>query len=113
MRSAKLLRRLGKVMLALGLFLVAFMGIVTAYLAPTLLHPGVTEKGSTFTGTEEQGRLALALFGIVMLFGINAMTAGILQIRSGQRNTITLYVGIVLLVTLLMVGWNLSKSFSG
>lgn len=105
-------RWVGWVVMSLGLFLVALPGVLCFYLAPSLLHPGSAEYGPVFNGTTEQGKLAIGLFGVLILFGINAAIAGVLQIRTGRRNTWTLVLGAVLLAAVMAVGGALSKSLS-
>ena len=59
-------------MLACGLFLIGLMGVIAVNIAPQMLHPGQDIGGSTWTGTAEQGRMALTLFSMVIAFGLVA-----------------------------------------
>lgn len=70
--SVKQVRRLGWVQLILGLFIVGLMGTITFALAPSLLHPGVPERGEWFTGTAEQGLSTVGLFGLLALMATSA-----------------------------------------
>src|ERR1039457_229258 len=103
------MRRLGWIIASLGLFLVALPGFLAVYLAPSLLHSRSAEYQPIFNGTPEEGKLALALFGALLLFGLNATVAGIFQIRTGRRNTWFLVLGAVLFVVVLVVGGALYK----
>jgi len=110
--SARQIRRLGWVLLVIGLFLLGLMGTITLYLAPSLLQPErQVLGGSRFTGTAQQGISALMLFGAVMLFGLTACINGLWQIKTGQRNRWLLYavaaVGLILLGTF----WSVYTTF--
>ena len=75
--SSRPLRRLGWVLLATGILLTGMMGYLVTTLAPSLTHPGqAMAGGSRFTGTAEQGALALKLFWTVVVFGLFAMVNG-------------------------------------
>lgn len=76
----------GWLLLALGLFLVAFMGIVAMNIAPQMLRPGEEIDGSTFTGTREQARSIFALFAAVIAFGATSIAYGIYIIVTGRQN---------------------------
>jgi len=108
-----MIRRLGWVLLAIGLFLVGLMGTITYHVAPTMLHPGVLIDGSKFTGTVEQGMLALRLFGIVIAFGFASGVMGLSQIRTGRRNKWMLYCLIGLLVLVLLTAGQLMQALGG
>jgi hypothetical protein len=111
MRPAKQMRRLGWILASLGLFLVALPGVLIVYLAPSLLHPRAAEYQPVFNGTAEQGRLALELFGALILFGLNATVGGIFQIKTGRRNIWIFILGAALLAVLLGVGVAFSKAY--
>jgi len=101
--STKRVRRLGWVQLFVGLFLVMFMGIITFNLAPSMLEPGVPDtSGSRFTGTREQARIVLGLFGVIIVFGLTSMAGGLWQITFGTRNKWILYFGVVLFLLLIL-----------
>src|SRR5262249_16334980 len=85
-RKAQRIRRLGGVLIVLGLLLVGMMGTITIMLAPMMLSPGRQKKGSTFTGTPEQGIMILSLFGVLIVFGLVAMLSGIFQMMTGRRS---------------------------
>ena len=104
-------RVLGWLFMSLGLLPVLIAGGLAIFLGPSLLHPGATDHGPEFNGTAEQGKLALMLFGVLFLFGLNAMIAGILQIKTGRINVVTMILGAVLFVALLIVGQQASKAF--
>ena len=109
---ARQIRRLGWVLLVIGLFLLALMGTIAFYLAPSLLQPGrQTVGGSRFTGTAQQGMSALMLFGAVMLFGLTTIINGLWQIRTGQRNQWLLYAVAAAGLLLLGTVWSVYATF--
>jgi MFS family permease len=110
--SARRIRRLGWMLLFIGLFLMGLMGTITLYLAPSMLQPGrQVYGGSRFTGTAQQGISALMLFGTVILFGLTAFINGLWQVRTGRRNKWLLYA--VAAVGLLLLGtfWSVYSTF--
>jgi len=101
--STKQVRQLGWVQVIIGLFLVVFMGIITFNLAPSMLEPGVPDtSGSRFTGTREQARIVLGLFGVIIVFGLTSIAGGLWQITFGTRNKWILYFGVVLFLLLML-----------
>jgi hypothetical protein len=85
-RRAQRIRRLGFVLVAIGFLLVAMMGTITVALAPMMLSAGRETTGAKFTGTPEQGLMILGLFGLVIVFGVAAILAGIFQVATGRRS---------------------------
>jgi MFS family permease len=106
MRTPKMVKRYGWVLLGLGLFLVGMMAFLYLNLAPMMLHPGdETSSGSSFTGTADQGRMILALFGLIFAFGLASMFNGIWQIRTGQRNLLIMWIVLGLAAVLGVFAW--------
>jgi hypothetical protein len=85
-RRARRIRRLGFALVAIGFFLVAMMGIITIMLAPMMLSAGQESGGTRFSGTPEQGMMILGLFGLVIVFGVAAILAGVFQLATGRRS---------------------------
>ena len=111
MRTPKMVRRLGWFLLLVGLFLVVLIGTVTWNLAPALMHPYAPD--SNFTGTAEQARLILRLFGVVILFGLGTMVNGTYQIVTGQRSRIITFVTLGLAAVLFIVAWSTNRGLGG
>ncbi len=106
MRTPRDVRRVGWLLVGLGLFLVVMMGVVTINMAPLLLYPGQEMPGgSSFTGNAEQARMILTLLIAVIVFGVGTTINGVVQVRTGQRNRI-LTVG-TLLLALFLIGYAL------
>ena len=111
LRSASQVRVLGWVQAILGLFLITVMGIITFNLWPSLMYPGEMVAGhSRFTGTPDQARLVLALFGTVILFGIVSLTGGVIQIATSRRSRVILILTLVLVIPLVALGIAVSRS---
>lgn len=93
--NPRTIRRLGWLLLVIGLFLVGLMGTITWRMYPSMSHPGIPDaSGSTWTGTAAQGHDALQLFGLVIAFGVVSILNGVWQIATGRRNL--LFVGLTL-----------------
>ena len=99
--SERTVRRLGWVLLIIGIFLVGLMGTITWHLYPSMTHPRVADaSGSTFTGTADEARDALRIFGLVIAFGLLSIVNGLWQIVTGRRNIIV--VGVTLATAALL-----------
>lgn len=114
LRTAKQVRRLGWMQLLIGLFLVGLMGTITYNLAPSLL-PSATETrgGARFTGTPEQAQMILALFGLVITFGLGSILSGLWQIKTGRRNKWLFIIMLALFVVLIFFSWFLRSALRG
>jgi hypothetical protein len=99
-RAAALIRRLGWLLVVLGLFLAFGMGILIVTLGPGMLY-----QNQGFNGTHEQGVIFLTLFVLVFLFGINAIIGGVWMIRTGRRNLWVMGFMIGLVVLIFGVTW--------
>ncbi len=111
MRTPKTVRRLGWVLLALGLFLIVLMGTITWNLAPMMMHPGdPTATGSSFTGTADQARMILRLFAVVIVFGVATAFNGIWQIVTGRRNLVIMWIVLGIAGVLLVYAWITSRA---
>ena len=105
MRSSRNIRNRGWVLLCCGLFLVLFMGWIAWALLPTLIRPGLEQEGSTFTGTEDEAQMILALFGLVILFGAVGTANAIYMIATGRQNRVFVIVTLLLAAALIGVAW--------
>ena len=96
----------GLLLLFLGLFLLGLMGSITWYMLPMLLRPGVEmADGSSFTGTPQQARMALGLFGLVLLFGLVATANGIFMIVTRRQSWAFIGITLVLAALLLILAF--------
>lgn len=97
----------GWILVILGLFLILFMGGITLVVAPTMLRPGETIDGSSFTGTAEQARTALLLFGAVILFGFVAFANGIYMLKTKRQSKGFVIATLALAAVMLAIGWTI------
>ena len=116
LRTARQVRRLGWMQLAIGMFLVGLMGTITYNVAPLLLPFTVAAApagGARFTGTPEQAQMILGLFGMVIVFGLGSIVSGLWQIKTGRRNKWLFIIMVVLFVVLIFFSWYLRAALRG
>lgn len=112
--TARQVRRLGWGQVFIGLLLAGGLGTILANLAPPLLNPGApAADGSSFTGTQEQGRLAVMLLALAFAFGLACMVSGVWQIRTGRRSKRILQFCLMLLILLAVAGWSARSALDG
>jgi hypothetical protein len=99
----------GRVLAAVGLFLVLFMGAIAWNVAPMMLRPGVEVGGSTFTGTEAQGQIFLGLFGLVGAFGALSVANGAWMMATGRRSRLGVRLFLLLFLFLFALGWAIRR----
>lgn len=105
MRTPRTIRVLGWLLLACGVFLVGLMSYLWVVLAPSMAHPGDTTGGTTFTGTAEQGRTILTVFGAVIVFGLGSTAYGVWMIVTGRRSIAMMIGVLVLAAALFAIAW--------
>ena len=109
-RRAQRIKRLGIVLVLIGLLLVGMMTTITITLAPMMLSAGRDTSGARFTGTPEQGMMILGLFSMVIVFGLASIAGGIFQMVTGRRSLVIIVIVIGLAALLWIVGANLRKA---
>ena len=105
LQSARKVRILGWLLLVIGTGLVLFMGALGVYLGSIIAQSG--EPGGTprFTGGPQDVALIVAVFGLVISFGLASMAGGIWQIKYGKPNR-KVMVGMFLVVGILVaIAW--------
>jgi hypothetical protein len=93
----------GWMLLVLGLFLAAFMGVIAASMAPTMMRPGIEIGGRTFTGTAEEAQTFFLLFGIVIALGLLSAVNGLFMIATGRRSAAFMALTLAAAVLLFLV----------
>ena len=86
LQSAKKVRILGGLLIAIGTFLVVSMSILGLYLGSIISNsndPGATTR---FTGGTQDVMFIVAIFGLVIAFGLASIAGGIWQIVYGKPN---------------------------
>src|SRR5438046_8632662 len=109
-RRAQRIRRLGGVLIVVGLLLLAKMVTLTAMLAPMMLSAGRETTGARFTGSPEQAMMILGLFGIIMVFGLACIAGGIFQLLTGRRSILIIILVLALAFVLLVVASAVRKA---
>ena len=97
-------RALGWVLLALGAFLVLFMGGITVLVAGIIANANVPGSTNRFKGDSKQMAIMFGLFGLVIAFGFASLVAGASQIRHGRRNKSLVKVVLGIFVAIVVVG---------
>lgn len=97
----------GWILVCVGLFLMLFMGAIAATVGGPLRQAGVEVDGSTFTGTAEQARTVLQLFGAIILFGAVSAAYGVYMIVTGRQSRAFLVACLLLFALLGFFGWTI------
>jgi hypothetical protein len=105
MRSPRNIRVRGWVLIGVGLFLVLLMGTVAWHVAPAMLNPGKEAGGMRFDGTPELAELALAIFALVILFGLFSIANGLYMIVNGRPNRLFAWTALAIGAILFAIGW--------
>jgi hypothetical protein len=96
-----------------GVFLILMMGGITLVTAPMMLQPGSEFGDSSWEGTREQGQIALALFGVVILFGFASLGNGLYMLKTGKQHRGFIVATLVLVALLALVIFGFAQAFSG
>ena len=86
LQSVKKVRILGGLLIVIGTFLVVSMSILGLYLGSIISNsddPGATTR---FTGGTQDVMFIVAIFGLVIAFGLASIAGGIWQIIYGKPN---------------------------
>ena len=110
LQSARKVRILGWILLVIGTGLVLFMGGLGLYLAQLISRSDEPGQTTRFTGGPEDVAFIVAIFGLVIAFGLASMAGGIWQIKYGKPNRI-LMVGMFIVVGILVVIARAIKAF--
>lgn len=112
MFSSRSIRVRGWLQVVCGLFLLGMMGTITYKLAPSMLGIYTTEDGGRFTGTPEQAKMILSVFGLVIGFGFMSMLSGLWQIVTGRRNKWIFIFMLAFIAILVFYSWYTAQSLS-
>jgi hypothetical protein len=82
----KRIRRLGVVLIVCGVFIVGMMAALSWFMIPLILAGGQEVAGSSFSGSQSDGLVIIAIFALVAVFGAGAIAAGTIQVRHGRQN---------------------------
>ena len=110
LQSAGKVRILGWMLLVIGAGLVLFMSALGIYLGSLIARSGEPGATTRFTGGPNDVMLIVAIFGLVIAFGIAGMAGGIWQIIYGKPNR-KLMVAMFLVAGILFVIARAIKAF--
>jgi len=86
MQKSTVIRRLGWVLICIGAFLTLFMTGLTVLVGNIVFNPGDSKTSTHFTGTPQDMIFMFGIFGLVLVFGVAGIAAGIYQVKYGKRN---------------------------
>ena len=86
LQSARKVRILGWLLLLIGTALVLFMGTLGIYLGQIITQSDGSASTTRFTGGPNDVALIVAVFGLVISFGLASIVGGVWQIKYGKPN---------------------------
>lgn len=86
LQSKAKVRILGWVLLVIGTVLVLFMSTLGVYLGQLIARSGEPGQTTRFSGGPEDVAFIIAIFGLVISFGLASIVGGIWQIKYGKPN---------------------------
>ncbi len=90
LQSRSTLRVLGGVLIALGLVLIGIMSVVAIFVVGAMAGNG---KGNTrFTGSETDMMFMVSVIGVVFMFGVATLVAGLWHLIFGRRNKFLIWI---------------------
>ena len=87
MQSPQTVRRLGWLLIVLGLALSVGMAVIGVNLRDTVLHSGEAGHG-TYTGTHQMAVDMFTLFAVIFIFGLLSVANGIWQAMRSRHNNL-------------------------
>jgi uncharacterized membrane protein YphA (DoxX/SURF4 family) len=97
------IRALGGVLVAVGLFLVLFMGAITVIVAGIVANSADPNATTRFEGGTKELALIFGLFGLVIAFGAASTVGGAMQLARGRRSKTMVRVILGIFVVLLVL----------
>ncbi len=105
LQSATKVRILGWLLLLIGTGLVLFMGALGIYLGSIIAQSGEPGTTTRFTGGTQEIALIVAVFGLVISFGLASMAGGLWQIIYGKPNRKVMVAMFLVAGILVAIGW--------
>ena len=84
--SPKQVRRLGWLLIGIGIFLTLFMGAIAALVVNIMIHSGDPDATTRFNGGPAMIAFTIGIFAVVIGFGVLAILNGAWQVRYSKRN---------------------------
>lgn len=117
MKSSSTVKRLGWLLLGLGLFLVGLLGFISAAMWPALTETAydiqISGTSSHFNGTADQARAVMNLFLLIIGFGLLNIVNGIYQVAAANRSRLLSVAGLLVALWIVVVGVQLYISLKG
>jgi len=92
LKSRSMIRGLGVVLVFLGGILVAGMAFLIFWTTNMIANsdrPGATSR---FTGSKSDMMFMYSIFGLVLVFGLTSLVAGLWQVIFGRRNLMLVWI---------------------
>ena len=105
LQSARKVRILGWFLLLIGTGLVLFMSALGIYLASIIAQSGAPGANTRFSGGPQDVALIVAIFGLVISFGLGSMAGGLWQIIYGKPNRKVMVAMFLVAGILVAIGW--------
>ena len=105
LQSATKVRILGWFLLLIGTGLVLFMGALGTYLGSIIAQSEEPGRTTRFTGGPHEVAIIVAVFGLVIAFGLASMAGGIWQIKYAKPNRKLMVVMFLMAGILVAIGW--------
>ena len=105
LQSRRWSRRFGLLLVIGGVSICGLMGFVLLELGPSLINPGSAAGGTRFSGTPAKARMVLAIFAVVLAFGLTALGYGLWQMFTGRRSKRVIYLVVALAALLMLLAY--------
>lgn len=117
MKSSRIVKRLGWLLLGLGLFLVCLLGFISAAMWPLLIEVTndikISGAAAQFNGTADQARGVMNLFLLIIGFGALTTINGIYQVATANRSRLLSVAGLLAALWIVVAGVQLYSSLKG
>ena len=101
--GSPVIRALGGLLVAVGLFLVLFMGAIAVVVTGIVIHSSDPNATSRFNGGTKELAIIYGIFGLVIVFGATSTVAGAMQLARGRRSKAMVRLIMGVFVALLVV----------
>ena len=109
LQSATKVRILGWFLLLIGTGLVLFMSALGVYLGSLVARSGEPGETTRFTGGPQDVALIVAVFGLVISFGLASMAGGLWQIIYGKPNRKVMVAMFLVAGVLVAIAWAIKQ----
>ena len=100
----KSVRALGFLLVVLGMGLAAGTALIAFVISNAIAHGGQPGVRTRWNGNPDLTRVTFQIFAALFLFGLDALAAGIYQVRTGRRNPWLIGIMVLLLLAIPLFG---------